>query len=199
MDAGKDVGEDVLSTADLGIGAAIESARYFDPAHPKRNAALLQIISQAGQSRRSNREILKLYDPAAYRLFYTPQGAADEELIGKALALDAWPEELPEAMIHAAPLPTIQWMRDQAKSDHPRVAELTLMWRNWGFWARVGHERQYTGELAEAAGRLQTNRAILADETTLAALVRFTGEIHGHERRAVRRGKPRPRHGAGAD
>lgn len=176
-DAGREVGGFILATADLGVDAAIECARYLDPAHRSRNGAMLEIIALAGQSRRSNGEVLKLYDPLAYRLFYTEAGAADQQLIGKALLLSAWPPKLPEAMVRAAPAPTLQWMRDQAKLDGPRMTELILIWQTWGFWARVGHERQYAAELADVVGQLAENHAILADPAASAALLRFAGEV----------------------
>ena len=71
----------------------------------------------------------------------------------------------------------MQWMRDQAASQHPRLPELVLIWQTWGFWARVGHERQYMLELGAVVAQLAVNRAILADATASAALVRFAGEI----------------------
>jgi HEAT repeat protein len=165
-----------MSTADLGADAAVECARYIDSAHGKRNAVLLEIIALAGQRRRSNSELLRLYDPAAWRLFYTNAGVNDQQLIAKALALEIWPVKLPEAMVRAAPLPTMQWMQEQAKSEHPRLAELIRIWQTWGFWARVGHERQYLLELPAIIGKLAVNRTILADSTASAALLRFAGE-----------------------
>lgn len=176
-DAGRDAGAYITMTADLGVDAAIECARHLDAAHPLRNSALLEVISLAAQSRRSNREVLKLYDPSAYRFFYLPAGLNDQELVGKALLLPQWPSKLPEAMVHAAPLPTMQWMRQQAKLDQPAIGQLILIWQTWGFWARVGHERQYLAELGDVVSQLATNRAITSDADASAALVRFAGEV----------------------
>ncbi len=176
-DAGKDAGAYVTMTADLGIDAAIECARHIDEAHPHRNSALLEVISLAAQSRRSNREVLKLYDPSAYRFYYTPAGIADQQLIGKSLSLTTWPSKLPEAMVRAAPLPTMKWMREQGTSQHPQIGPLILIWQTWGFWARVGHERQYLRELGDIVSQLATNQAILANPEAVAALARFAGEV----------------------
>lgn len=175
-DAGHDAGSMILPAADLGIQAAIECARRFDPQKPKRNAALLEVIALAAQSRRSHPELLKLYDPDARRLFYSEAGATDQRMIGSALALEIWPAKVPEAMVRAAPLATLDWMHQQAKSEKPRLAELIAIWQTWGFWARAGHERQYLPTLEKAAQELAENRAIRADAPTVAALVRFIGE-----------------------
>ncbi|HZK80207.1 MAG TPA: hypothetical protein VFC46_04050, partial [Humisphaera sp.] len=177
-DAGKDVGAYVTSTADLGIDAAIECARHIDAGHDARNAALLEVISLAGQSRRSNGELLKLYDPSAYRLYYLESGIADQQLLGQALALTTWPSKLPDAMVRAAPKATLAWMKQQATQNHPRIRELILIWQTWGFWARVGHERQYKPDLDEAASELNASAAIHNDPLALPALLRFAGEVH---------------------
>lgn len=176
-DAGRDAGAYITETADFGVNAAIECARQLDAAHPRRNGALLEVISLAAQSRRSNSEVLKLYDPSAYRLYYAPAGLSDQELIGKALFLPQWPSKLPEAMVHAAPLPAMQWMREQAKLDRPAIAQLILIWQAWGFWARVGHERQYLAELGSVVSQLATNHAITSNANACAALVRFADEV----------------------
>ena len=177
-DSGKDPGAIITSTADLGVDAAIECARFIDPTKPKRTAALLEVISRAAQSRRSNRELLKLYDPSAYRLFYTEAGAADQRAIGKALALETWSAKTPEAMVRGAPLPTLEWLKQQAAAEKPRLPELINLLQTWAFWARVGHERQYQLALDEVARLLSKNRAILADDNATAMLVRFAGEVH---------------------
>ena len=81
-------------------------------------------------------------------------------------------------MMRAAPKATLAWMKEQARQDHPRISQLILIWQTWGFWARVGHERQYTAELDEVAGELNASAAIDNDPLALPALLRFAGEVH---------------------
>src|SRR4051812_35162535 len=81
VDEGGDVSSLLLPTADLGAAAAIDCSRYIDPAKSSRNAVLMEVIALAAQSRRSHVELLKLYDPAAYRLFYLDDGVGGQDAI----------------------------------------------------------------------------------------------------------------------
>jgi HEAT repeat protein len=76
----------------------------------------------------------------------------------------------------AAPAPTLAWLKSQAAEASPRLDELRLIFRAWGWWIRSNEERQHRDAVGEAIALLSSNAAVRADERTLAGLVRFAGE-----------------------
>jgi hypothetical protein len=77
----------------------------------------------------------------------------------------------------SAPAATLAWLRDQANSPKPRVAELIRVLQYWGFWARAGHERMYAPDLAAVAASLSNSAAVTADDEATAVLLKFIGDV----------------------
>jgi HEAT repeat protein len=138
--------------------------------------AIYEVLAQAGRSRRSHPELLRLYDPVAYQIFHTPEGIAHQKRLAAGLDAEEWPTHFAEAMVRAAPVPTLEWMEHQADSNAPNLTHLRQIWQQWGWWIRSGNERQHADAVQRVAARLLENRAIVEDATTHAALIRFIGE-----------------------
>jgi len=128
---------------------------------------LCQLIADAARIRSAPEELLKLYDPAAHKLFYTKAGLATEHQLIAALDWKQWPPQLPIAAVRAAPRATLAWLRT---ADDP--ARIAWVLREWSRWIGAGNERQHRGalltELEQLCKRLPNNETVL--EAVLAGI-----------------------------
>ena len=151
------------SIGERGITAALVAAELFDERKPLRSQLLLEAIATAGTCRRSHPELLRLYQPAAHELFHTTNGLAGQQRLAVALTWRVWPAALPEAVVRAAPLPLLDWLRAQALSATPALDKLRLLTQPLGNWLRARHERQHTHAFHEAIAALTASPAITRD------------------------------------
>jgi HEAT repeat protein len=168
--------EAVESLRKSGITAAIAAAAFLDEAKPAQAEVLCDVIATAGKCRRMHSEILRLYQPAAFDLFYAPAAAEAQKPLGVGLAWKAWPRSLPDAVVRCAPLPTIAWMKAQAAATDPDLEKLRSLFESLGWWLRAENERQHDGEFRAAIAALSGNPAIAGDPPTAAALLRLVGD-----------------------
>ncbi len=166
----------VKEASDLGIAAALAGAGYLDERKFDRAQVLHEVMTVAGNVRRTHGELLRLYNPDAYRLFYTPEGAADQQRLGAGLAWKKWPAALPEAMVGLAPLPLIEWLNTQAKASKPELDKIALIARPLGWWLRTQSERQHMAAFRESIVALTANPVVSADASTTAALLRLIAD-----------------------
>ena len=164
------------SIGERGITAALVAAELFDERKPLRSQLLLEAIATAGTCRRSHPELLRLYQPAAHELFHTTNGLAGQQRLAVALTWRVWPAALPEAVVRAAPLPLLDWLRAQALSATPALDKLRLLTQPLGNWLRARHERQHTHAFHEAIAALTASPAITRDVPTRAALLRLVAD-----------------------
>ncbi len=166
---------DALRTS--GIAAALAAAGFLDEAKPPAQAEMLfDVIAAAAKCRRMHPEILRIYDPAAFELFYSPAAAAAQQPLATGLAWKNWPRSLPEAVVRSAPLPTLDWLKSQAAAASPDLAKLRLMFPAVGWWLRAGNERQHAEEFCGVVAALAENSGVAADPPTAAALLKLVGD-----------------------
>lgn len=168
--------ETVESLRKAGITAALAAAGCLDEAKPAQAEMLCDVIATAGKCRRMHPEILRLYQPAAFELFYSPAAAEAQKPLAVGLGWKAWPRSLPDAVIRAAPLPTIAWMKAQAAATDPDLEKLRTLSHSLGWWLRAENERQHAGEFLAAIVAACGNPAIAGDPPTAAALLRLVGD-----------------------
>ena len=166
----------VQTAGERGMEAALACIPYLSKDELPRSTALYQVMTIAGRSRRSHPELLRLYDPAAYKTFYAEAGAAEQTRLAVALDWPQWPQQLAESVVRAAPRPLLAWLKQQARSSSPQLEHLQEIWRQWGWWIHANFERQYVTEVHEAIRLLSANNAIVADAPTRAVLLRFIGD-----------------------
>lgn len=159
-----------------GVAAAIAAAGFLDEAKPERARALYEVITLAANSRRLNAELLRLYEPAAFELFYQPAGQANQNAIAAALAWKEWPPNLPDALVRAAPLPLLDWLNAQAASSTPDLPKLRAVFASLGWWLRAENERKYAGDFRKAIAALIANPTLTHDPATAAALLKLTAD-----------------------
>jgi hypothetical protein len=185
------------TVGERGISAALVSAEFLDEQKPHRSQALYEVISLAATCRRSHSEVLRLYQPDAYRLFYI----TGQRRFAAGLTWKEWPAALPEAMVRVAPLPTLEWLRAQAASSAPALDKLRLLWKPLGWWLRSHNERQHTQQWHEAIAALTLNRAITSDLPTSSALLQLIADagatsslefVLRHLEPVVRASRPEP-------
>ena len=123
------------------------------------------MIATAGKCRRMHPEILRLYQPAAFDLFYSPAAAEAQKPLGVGLAWKAWPRSLADALVRCAPLPTIAWMKAQAAATDPELEKLRSLFASLGWWLRADQERQHAGEFRGVVAALAENPAVAGDQT----------------------------------
>ena len=168
--------EAVESLRKSGIDAAIAAAGVLDESKPVQAEVLLDVIAQAAKCRRMHPEILRLYQPAAFALFHSPEAAEAQKKLAVGLGWNAWPRSLPDAVVRAAPLPTIDWLKAQAAAADPDLAKLRLMIPALGWWLRSESERQHAGGFQAALAAASDNAAIAGDPATAAALLKLVGD-----------------------
>lgn len=170
---GEWTGDLAAEAAQRGMSAALECIAELKPDAPRQSEILFDLVARAGRSRRSNPELLKLYDPVAYDYFYTNKYAAEQQRIAAALELDTWPRALPDAALRAAPGPTLAWLRKQATSSEPNFEHLRLIIQQWGVWIRFHNERQFSIEVYAVIAALVKNAPLVARAESRAALLHF--------------------------
>lgn len=161
-----------LAVGERGMAAAFSCAELLDEKAPARAQALLTAITSAATCRRSHPEVLRMFHPAAFEIFYH----SDQRAFGKCLSWKQWPPNLPDALIRSAPLPTLGWLRDQAKQTQPQLEKLRLLWPALGWWLRAHHERQFNLQWQEAINALTLNTKITADSLTRNALLQLIAD-----------------------
>ena len=176
IDNHENAGELIHPAADRGMSAARACAAGLNAENPQRHEILYDIIAMASRCRRSNRELLRLYDPPAYKMFYTAEGAEDQKAFAFVLGTEKWPSFAPEALINAAPRPLLEWMKAQAASEKPDLEKLYLVWQHWGLDILYRRERQHVEDVRAAIEAFSRNQRISGDPVALAALIRFAGE-----------------------
>jgi len=165
---------DALRTS--GIAAALAAAGLLDEAKPDEAEILFDVIAAAAKCRRVHPEILRIYDPAALELFYSPAAAEAQKPLAAGLAWKTWPRSLPEAVVRGAPAPTLDWLASQAASSSPDLAKLRLLFPAIGWWVRSRNERQYAEAFGGVVAALSKNSAIAADPPTAAALLKLVAD-----------------------
>ena len=133
QEAGSPSWEAIESLKKSGITAAIAAAAFLDEAKPAQAEVLCHVIATAGKCRRMHPEVLRLYQPAAFELFYAPSAAEAQKPLGVGLAWKAWPRSLPDAVIRTAPVPTIAWMKGQAVAADPDLEKLRSLFASLGW------------------------------------------------------------------
>jgi len=171
-DAGRPVYDLADAANERGIAAALIGAEFLEEQKPARSQALYGVISLTANCRRWHPEILRLYQPEAFRIFHTPEGEATQRLLAKGLEWKAWPAALPEAVVRAAPVPTLDWLKKQAASPTPEREKLRKLLHPLGWWLRAYAERQAIADFQAALTALTTNPALTGDEATGLALLR---------------------------
>lgn len=175
-DAGESSTVLVDSISKGGITAALACTEFLDERKPARSRALYDVISLAAHDRRMNSEILRIYHPAAFDLFYTPEGLANQQKLAAGLAWKEWPTSLPEAVVRAAPLPTLDWLKTQAESPTPDFAKLRLLFNPLGWWLRTENERQYTADFRKVLQTMTENTALTNDPGITSALLKLIAD-----------------------
>jgi hypothetical protein len=175
-DSGDPASALVQSAGERGIAAALLCADHLDERKPQRSRILYEAIAVAANCRRSHAEVLRLYHPAAFRLFHTTDGLADQRRIAAGLAWKEWPASMPEALVRAAPLPTLDWLQAQAASNAPALDKLRLLWRPLGWWLRTHNERQHTRGFHDMIAAFTSNPVITRDGPTRAALLQLIAD-----------------------
>jgi hypothetical protein len=170
-DAGRPTSELIEAAKERGIASALVAAEFLDEQKPARAQALYEVISLTANCRRLQPEILRLYQPEAFRVFHSPAGLDAQRQIAKGLAWTSWPAALPEAVVRAAPRPTVEWLREQMASTAPDCDKLRALLKPLGWWLRSSSERTATPAYRYVLCALSTNRAIVDDAPTAAALL----------------------------
>jgi hypothetical protein len=170
-DAGRPTSELVEAAKERGLAAALVAAEFLDEQQPARAQALYEVIGLTANCRRLQPEILRLYQPAAYRVFHTPEGANAQRQLAKGLDWKAWPAALPEAVVRAAPVPTVEWLRKEATDAAPDCDKLRALLKSLGWWFRAYSERTALTAFQEALCALSGNAALTADAPTDIALL----------------------------
>lgn len=176
QEAGSPSWEAIESLRKSGITAAIAAVGFLDQSQPAQAEVLCDVIATAGKCRRMHPEILRLYQPAAFDLFYSPAAAEAQKPLGVGLAWKAWPRSLPDAVVRCAPLPTIAWMKAQAAATDPDLEKLRELFASLGWWLRADQERQHAGEFRRVVAALAENPAVAGDPTTAAALLKLVAD-----------------------
>lgn len=168
--------ETVEALRSAGITSALAAAAFLDEARPAEAEWLTDIIAATAICRRMHPEMLRIYQPAAYDLFYGPTAAASQQPLAVGLGWQTWPRLLPEAVVRGAPLPTIAWLKAQAASKTPDLANLRLLFPALGWWLRADNERHHAAEFRTLIAALADNPAVVADLSTASALLRLIAE-----------------------
>ena len=175
-DAGQSAPELPEQAAELGVAAALACLEMLDDEHPSRRKPLHAVIAAASVGRAWPAEILRHYDPAAWRLFYQPEGRREQERLAACLQWKTWEPATPEVLVRAAPVPALAWLEQQARAAEPEFDHLLALWKSWGLWVRSGRELQHLDALGHAIAKLSTNPALLRHAAARAALAKLAGE-----------------------
>ncbi|MDA1139547.1 MAG: hypothetical protein O3B01_13290 [Planctomycetota bacterium] len=177
VEAGEATTNTIKQLESWGMAAAAAGARHLDEERPRTNRILFRLISRVGLARQAPRQMLQLYDPEANKVFYSESAAEMQRQIAVCLSWKSLPSEAYEALVKAAPVPLLGWLLEEAKSETPRHDQIRKTLGYWGWWVKVGYERQFKEKLQEAAGVLSSNPEVIRDPTTFTALLQFVEEI----------------------
>ena len=125
----------------------MEAAKFLIESEPQRRRVLFDVIARAGRCRRLPKQLLRHYDPAAWKIFYSVAGQAVQAKIAAALDFQAKSNRAACA-VRAAPDATLDWLLRQAASDAPRVERITRVLENWSRWIAQRHERQQANDVS---------------------------------------------------
>lgn len=169
-------GRVVQAIADRGMATALASMSALEEKMPHRRAMVYEGIGLAGRSRGWHPELLKRYDKDAYRIFYEPQGVAEQERVAACLTWEPWDRTYADALVRVAPVPTLKWLRAQAESAKPSVERVIPIMLAWSVWVRQQREMHYSEDVRTVTAMLFKNEAIRAHSTALTSLVRVAGD-----------------------
>lgn len=172
-DAGESTAQLAFDAAELGMAALWSAADRMDLEQDAHRAPFLLLAEHAAVSRKVHPELLRLYDPPAHRAFYTPAGSDLQAVVGRALAWKNPPRHMPQAVVMAAPEPTLAWLTAQCEGTPADPDRLLAILQAWGIAIGIGRERQYMPRLRELAAQLAASPALRADETLLLGVIRF--------------------------
>lgn len=177
-ETGANYAQALREATDLGGGSIQAALDFLDENRPARAAAVHELIAGAARSRGWHPELIRRYDPTAARL-YTGDLARDAQArIADCLTWKAWHASTPDALVRAAPEPTLAWLEAQSRSDSPDKDRLQQIWRAWGLWARSGRESQpHIAQLRDIAAESGRSDHITRSPSLRAALAKFIGEI----------------------
>ena len=175
-DSGQSAPELHEQAAELGGAAVLACAELLREGAAGRNSLLHAVMASASGGRAWPAEILRHYDPVAWRLFHHGEGRREQERIAGCLRWRVWAPATPEVLVRAAPVPTLEWLGRQALAPAPELERLQLVWKAWGLWVRSGRELQHVGAVRERIAALAGNPAIVGDTPSCAALAKFAGE-----------------------
>lgn len=160
-----------------GIEAAWEASKHLDQDNRPRSARLIELIAYVGQQRRMPAEVLRLYDPVAYRLFYSAEADRRQcELFEQLLDWEQWTESVPHAAVRAAPAAALKWLRTQAAAESPRRDEVARMLDAWSRWIESRNERLPMRNLRALAVELGQSGKFVAGDSH-GALLSYIGHV----------------------
>lgn len=175
-EAGEPTAQKAYEAAELGLSALWAASTRLDPEKPSHRGPLLILAEQVSNVRKTQRELLRLYDPSAYRAFYTPEGVRLQTWLASALTWENPPPNMPRVMVMAAPDPTIAWLEAQDDRALKTPGLLIEILGQWGSLAAMGREYQYLPRLNTLAQRLTESPAVRTDEPLLRAVLQFIGD-----------------------
>lgn len=177
-DAGEPTAQKVYEAAELGMAALWEAAGRMNLDQETHRAPFILLAEQTAAVRRTQRELLRLYDPPAYRAFYTPDGSRLQARIARALQWKNPPANLLAAMVLAAPEPTLAWLEAQDEEALREPARLLEILRVWGGVVALGREHAFIQPLRAVGERLARSPAVNANDRLLVGVIRFLGDLN---------------------
>ena len=176
IDQNEPFGDLFQPAADHGMVMAQEMVQGLNPDKPQRTAAIHDFLNTIARCRGTHKDVLKMYDPVAYEIFYTEAGLTDEKKFAQYLNAPDWPRLACDVFVNAAPRPTLEWLNAQARSTTPEIAKLSQVWSKWGSDILLRRERQHADAVRAVIAAFTENEKIIHDPATLLALIRFAGE-----------------------
>ena len=180
-DARKPTAELAFRAAELGMAALWSAADRMDLERDEHRVPFLLLAEHAAVSRKYHRELLRLYDPPAYRAFYTPAGSNLQAIVGRALAWERPPRNMPKAVVAAAPEPALAWLTAQSKGAPAAPDVLLDILDAWGTAVVTGRERQYRPQLGVLAAQLLGSGELRTNQRLLLGVLRFARSVRSRE------------------
>lgn len=163
-----------------GVATAMQGVPSLAEERPRLRSMVLAAVAAAARCRGWDPELLRCYDPAGHRMFYG-EDRPRQELLRASLAWREWPPELPEALVHAAPLPTLAWLDAQGSGPTASTEQVRRIVEAWGGWIRLGRERQHLPEVRRRFAALFSGPLSAQDPKLRAALARALGDAAAQE------------------
>jgi hypothetical protein len=176
-DAGEPAVQHAYDAAELGMAALWIAAARMNPDKPSHRAPLMLLAQQAATVSRKQRELLRLYDPPAYRAFHTPEGEKLQTCLAGALTWENPPPNMPAAMVLAAQEPTMAWLEAQDAQTLKNPKLLIEILQHWGSLVAMDREHQYLSRLQATAKRLTEAPEAQTNEPLLRAVLQFAGKV----------------------